>query len=106
MYATNNPNLNLHVLNQYELVRSSETIQAQQSIFTSLGFSDIGQRRASYSGRGATESLNNLMSLVEYYSGKIGSTSSANSAMRLVARDVDKDGLVGAKDIPDVDYKP
>lgn len=53
-----------------------------------------------------TESLSNLISLVDYYGGKIGNANSANYAMKVVAREVDKDGLVGIKDIPDVDYRP
>jgi hypothetical protein len=44
-----------------------------------------------------------LISVVDYYEEKIGSVKSAKEAMRRVAREVDKDGLFGIRDIPDVD---
>lgn len=48
-----------------------------------------------------------LVSVTEHYGQKIGNVKSAKEAMKTVAREVDKDGLIGVKpDVQDVYYKP
>jgi hypothetical protein len=47
--------------------------------------------------------LSNLNLVVEHYQEKIGTVKSAKEAMRKVACEVDKDGVFGVRDAPDVE---
>ena len=91
---------------QYELVRSSTIIKHQQSVLNSLAMPDFSQRRTPTVGNGTTESLSHLISTVDYYEAKLGNVSSAQQAMKALAREVDKDGLVRVKDLLDVCHRP
>jgi hypothetical protein len=43
-----------------------------------------------------------LISVVGYYEDKLGSASSAKEGMRAIGCEVDKDGIFGVRDYPDI----
>jgi len=89
----------------YELVRSSSTLSAQLSLLKTLALPEVEPRAPWRRTPWITEQpaetlLLRLLSTTEFYQNKIAeaNASSANRAMRVVATEIDREGLQGMKD--------
>ncbi|KAJ7492450.1 hypothetical protein FB451DRAFT_1218339 [Mycena latifolia] len=84
----------------YELVRSSSILQAQVSLLKALAMPQT-ERRSSWTTEQPSEVLlARLLSTAEFYETKVAEAhaQSAKGAMRVVAGEIDRDGLHGMKD--------
>ncbi|KAJ7070877.1 hypothetical protein C8F01DRAFT_1108188 [Mycena amicta] len=87
----------------YELVRSSSILSAQLSLLQTLSNPHAQERRASLTTEQPAEViLTRLLSFTEFYQNKVTESNahSANRAMRVVASEIERDGLQGLKDVP------
>ncbi|KAL1737414.1 hypothetical protein EV714DRAFT_266217 [Schizophyllum commune] len=91
----------LHVF-IYELVRSADSLEKQAPLLKDLALPprSSSRRRSLNTELTAAEKLARILNCVEFYATKIsdGRARSANQAMRIVAREVDADGLQGVGD--------
>ncbi|KAL1722164.1 hypothetical protein EV715DRAFT_193415 [Schizophyllum commune] len=91
----------LHVF-IYELVRSADSLKKQAPLLKDLALPprSSSRRRSLNTEPTAAEKLARILNCVEFYATKIseGRARSANQAMRIVAREVDADGLQGVGD--------
>ncbi|KAI5898035.1 uncharacterized protein SCHCODRAFT_02487077 [Schizophyllum commune H4-8] len=91
----------LHVF-IYELVRSADSLKKQAPLLKDLALPPrtSSRRRSLNTELTAAEKLARILNCVEFYATKIseGRARSANQAMRIVAREVDADGLQGVGD--------
>ncbi|KAI4528315.1 DUF1741-domain-containing protein [Schizophyllum commune Loenen D] len=91
----------LHVF-IYELVRSADSLKKQAPLLKDLALPQrsSSRRRSLNTELTAAEKLARILNCVEFYATKIseGRARSANQAMRIVAREVDADGLQGVGD--------
>ncbi|KAI5835984.1 hypothetical protein K523DRAFT_259495 [Schizophyllum commune Tattone D] len=96
----------LHVfivsVKSYELVRSADSLKKQAPLLKDLALPQrsSSRRRSLNTELTAAEKLARILNCVEFYATKIseGRARSANQAMRIVAREVDADGLQGVGD--------
>ncbi|THH13581.1 hypothetical protein EW146_g6658 [Bondarzewia mesenterica] len=79
----------------YELVRSASALRKQQVLLKSLALPS-----ASSVGSNASGALSRLLTVASYYQEKVGAAQarSANQAMRVVAKNVEQDGIHGLGD--------
>ncbi|KAL1757320.1 hypothetical protein FB107DRAFT_209616 [Schizophyllum commune] len=91
----------LHVF-IYELVRSADSLKKQAPLLKDLALPprSSSRRRSLNTELTTAEKLARILNCVELYATKIseGRARSANQAMRIVAREVDADGLQGVGD--------
>ncbi|KAH7886115.1 hypothetical protein F5I97DRAFT_2025897 [Phlebopus sp. FC_14] len=92
----------------YELVRSSHVLRKQMFLLQSLGHARSTDRRVSLRSDSATKSLKHVLSVVSYYEGQLSATSvrSAEDALRVVAKLIEKDGLDIVCDSQDREDEP
>jgi len=83
----------------YEFVRSSAVLQKQQSYLQKV--THEGSRINNADRRGSSAStMRSILSTVSYYEKKVqeGKTINATAVLRIIAKEVDRDGLYGSKD--------
>ncbi|KAL0579453.1 glycine decarboxylase subunit P [Marasmius crinis-equi] len=84
----------------YELVRNSAVIEKQVSILKSLSApTPTRVRRDSWLAEDPEDFMSNVLSVTKYYEEKItlGRAKSAKEGLRIVGREIDRDGLSGLK---------
>ncbi|KAF7307059.1 DUF1741 domain-containing protein [Mycena indigotica] len=86
----------------YELVRSSSILSAQLSLLRTLSLPQAERRASLTTDQPAEVILTRLLSVTEYYQIKIveAKAHSADRALRVVATEIERDGVHGLKDIP------
>ncbi|KAJ7631175.1 hypothetical protein FB45DRAFT_917728 [Roridomyces roridus] len=85
----------------YELVRSSSVLEAQLSLLKALALPQAAERRTSWTDEQPAEMLlARLLGTTEFYQKKVAESrsQSAKGAMRVVAAEIDRDGLQGMRD--------
>lgn len=88
---------------QYELVRAMETLKKQEALLKGLEIPMASRHRRTSSVAFRTHAqLSRILSTLTFYEGKITAarSSSATSALRVVAKELEKDGLHGGQDQP------
>ncbi|KAJ6604834.1 hypothetical protein DFH09DRAFT_1123914 [Mycena vulgaris] len=85
----------------YELVRSSSILKAQLSLLKALELPQTAQRKSWTTEQPSEVLLERLLSTTEFYQTKVAEAhaQSAKGAMRVVAGEIDRDGLHGMKDV-------
>lgn len=82
---------------QYEVVRSSEVLKRMQTVLDELALpvSSTSRRRLSKPTHSSSDALTNILAVAIYYETKVreAKATSARSALRAVAKEVDRDGL-------------
>ncbi|KAJ7619200.1 hypothetical protein DFH06DRAFT_1235619 [Mycena polygramma] len=89
----------------YELVRSAPILEAQLSLLKTLALPQT-ERRSSWSTEQSAEILlARLLSSIQFYQTKVtdAHAQSAKGALRVVAAEIDRDGLHGMKDVHDTE---
>ncbi|THV07535.1 hypothetical protein K435DRAFT_741871 [Dendrothele bispora CBS 962.96] len=87
----------------YELVRSVSTLEKQATLLKTLSVPHSPRRSSSSFSRNtdnATGSLTNILNAIRFYEEKIkeARARTANQAMRVVAREIDRDGIHGQRE--------
>lgn len=81
---------------QYELVRSSSIIRKQDALLKSLALPGL-------SNESIEDTLGHLLSVTEYYTGKIGERGDGignpQDVMKIVADEIELNGIYNAKEI-------
>ncbi|KAI0734702.1 hypothetical protein C8Q72DRAFT_770467 [Fomitopsis betulina] len=81
----------------YEVVRSSEVLKRMQTVLDELALpvSSTSRRRLSKPTHSSSDALTNILAVAIYYETKVreAKATSARSALRAVAKEVDRDGL-------------
>jgi hypothetical protein len=96
------------VCSQYELVRSAPVLEAQLSLLNTLTLPQA-ERRSSWTTEqpaAAEVILERLLhGSIQFYRTKVteAHVQSARGAMRVVAAEIDRDGLHGIRDAPDTE---
>ncbi|EGO31042.1 hypothetical protein SERLADRAFT_344288, partial [Serpula lacrymans var. lacrymans S7.9] len=93
----------------YELVRSSSVLAKKKSVLKTLGMPIApSNRRASMRSDSAGKALAHLLLVVEFYENKLTAAGSktATDAMRVVAREIEKEGLHGVDSSQETDDPP
>ncbi|KAJ7161404.1 hypothetical protein C8R43DRAFT_992750 [Mycena crocata] len=92
----------------YELVRSSPILEAQLSLLKALALPQAEGRTSWTTEQPAEALLARLLTTTEFYQTKIteAHTQSARGSMRVVAGEIDRDGLHGVKDTPETEPPP
>ncbi|KAH7927264.1 hypothetical protein BV22DRAFT_1032014 [Leucogyrophana mollusca] len=93
----------------YELVRSSPILRKQQLLLEALGQPlALSDRRVSFRSDSTTKALSRLFSVVGFYENLIATAGvqTAKEAIRVVAKDIEKDGLHGLTDVQAIDDPP
>lgn len=87
---------------QYELVQTSTVLKKQFALLQAVGLPQIlPNRRASVRSDDTSKVLGHMLSVVNFYSNLIAraGSQSAKEAMKVVAKDVEKDGIfLGSED--------
>ncbi|EEB94141.1 hypothetical protein MPER_07094, partial [Moniliophthora perniciosa FA553] len=85
------------LIKEYELVRSSVILEKQIQILRGLATPMLPGLRTRLPQDDPESLMSNLLVTVRYYEEKITSAraQSANEGMRIVEREIDRDGLVG-----------
>lgn len=87
---------------QYEVVRSSEVLKRLQIILDELALPAFtSRRRPSIPTHSSPDALTNILTVAIHYEAKIreAKATSARSALRAVAKEVDRDGLTYGKNL-------
>ncbi|KAJ7925957.1 hypothetical protein B0H13DRAFT_1974036 [Mycena leptocephala] len=84
----------------YELVRSAPILEAQLSLLKALALPQTGRRSSWTTEQPAEVLLARLLTSIQFYQTKVTEAHalSAKAAMRVVAGEIDRDGLHGMKD--------
>ncbi|KAJ7110039.1 hypothetical protein C8R44DRAFT_678676 [Mycena epipterygia] len=85
----------------YELVRSSPILKAQLSLLKALALPQTERRTSWTTEQPAETLLARLLTTTEFYQAKVAEANaqSAKGAMRVVAGEIDRDGLHGMRDV-------
>ncbi|KZT02439.1 DUF1741-domain-containing protein [Laetiporus sulphureus 93-53] len=85
----------------YEVVHSAPTFRKQQTLLDKLALPKSITRARLAAESPATEALTNILSVTDHYEGKVtmAGAASARSALRVVAKEIEKDGLIYRTDL-------
>jgi len=81
---------------QYELVQTSAVLKKQAALLRTVAMPQVPlSRRASFQSDDTTKALAHLLSVTDFYGNLISQTGAytAKDAMKIVAEEVEKDGL-------------
>ncbi|KAH9942957.1 hypothetical protein B0H21DRAFT_779789 [Amylocystis lapponica] len=93
----------------YEVVRSAAVLRKQQQLLEKLALPQTSsRRRVSELQAHVTDATANILAVTDYYESKIGEAGvhSANAALRVVAKEIEKDGLCYGKDLHSAEEPP
>jgi len=82
-------------MSQYELVQTSAVLKRQTALLQAVEVLQAAPRRASWQSDNTTKTLAHLLSVTDFYGNLIAQAGAytAKDAMKIVANDIEKDGL-------------
>lgn len=80
---------------QYEIVQTSAVLKKQTALLQAVGAPQVTSRRASWQSDETSKTLAHLLSVTDFYGNLIAQAGAhtAKDAMKIVAKDIEKDGL-------------
>jgi predicted TIM-barrel fold metal-dependent hydrolase len=96
-------------MDQYELIQTSAVLNKQTALLEAVGVHHVTYRRASWQSDDTAKKLARLLSVTDFYGNLVAQASAqtAKDAMKIVAQEIEKDGLrLGTTDISEYEQPP